>query len=159
MRFLGGGRWDGWALTQIRSTHRELYNAIVRLQQNDPTLIKLDLGFQKIGDREASVLAEALAQNTTLSTLVLEGNQIGEVGASGGGAQSQFFSLAALPPRHTEHVNHVQTPTGRVGVSATRMPNLRPARNNLIASVRKSIACSVRSSIQYLSDELHGSIP
>ena len=58
-----------------------LGNDIVRLQQNDPTLTKLDLSSQKIGDREARVLAKALAQNTTLLVLELSENQIGNAGA------------------------------------------------------------------------------
>ena len=68
-------------LEQIRDTHPTLYDAIIRLRRNDATLTKLDLHCQKIGDREASLLAQALAQNTTLLSLCLSYNHIGEVGA------------------------------------------------------------------------------
>ena len=58
-----------------------LYNAIIRLQQNDPTLTELSLAAADLGDKEIAELAKALAKNTTLTSLNLSGNQITDAGA------------------------------------------------------------------------------
>lgn len=58
--------------------------ALRRLQQNDPSLVHLDLfsqDHQPIGDEGAQAIAEALLENTSLSTLKLGDNNIGAEGA------------------------------------------------------------------------------
>ena len=44
-------------------------------------LVKMDLGYNKIGDEGAEAIAEALKVNKSLATLVLWGNKIGDDGA------------------------------------------------------------------------------
>jgi hypothetical protein len=52
-----------------------------RLKSNDPSLTALDLSRRKLQDSDIHALLQALAQNTCLTTLNVNGNQIGAEGA------------------------------------------------------------------------------
>ncbi|CAF1118922.1 unnamed protein product [Adineta steineri] len=49
--------------------------------KNNTTLITLNLNYNKIGDKGAQYLADSLRNNTTFTTLTLSYNQLGPIGA------------------------------------------------------------------------------
>ena len=53
---------------------------IQRLRDNDPSLTRLHLSNNQIGDEGARALADALRTNTSLTELYLQANQIGKEG-------------------------------------------------------------------------------
>ena len=59
-----------------------LDRACRRLRNNDRTLQELNLNFDKISDKGATALAQALKRNTTLQLLNLSFNKISDKGAT-----------------------------------------------------------------------------
>jgi len=55
---------------------------LARLRDNDPDLVKLDLGDKGVGDAGATAIAEGLKTNSTLQTLNLGDNKVGDAGAA-----------------------------------------------------------------------------
>mmetsp|Transcript_18603 Transcript_18603/g.41370 ORF Transcript_18603/g.41370 Transcript_18603/m.41370 type:complete len:156 (+) Transcript_18603:613-1080(+) len=65
-----------------KMVYLELDEAVRRLSENDPTLTRLALKWYSVHSADgAAALAEALRENKTLTTLVLEHNDIGKDGA------------------------------------------------------------------------------
>src|SRR3990167_968873 len=58
----------------------EFKKHIDRLTRNDPELVKLNLCYKPLAGDQITALAEALKANSTLHTLYLGSNQIGDAG-------------------------------------------------------------------------------
>ena len=56
-----------------------LEQCLIKLQQNDPTVLSLDLECQSIGERELSRFTDTLAINSTLLELSIRFNRLAEV--------------------------------------------------------------------------------
>ena len=65
----------------IKGFSKEFQKILIQLYKNDPTLTKLDLVGDNIGDSGAQALAEALKVNQSITSLALENNNIGDSGA------------------------------------------------------------------------------
>lgn len=64
-----------------------------RFKNNDPTLTTLDLNNRKLDSHDIQQLVDALVTNTTLTTLNVEGNNIGDEGAKALAANTILISL------------------------------------------------------------------
>ena len=66
---------------------------LIRLRNNDRTLVELSLENRRLNEFDIKLLQEALVENTTLTSLNVSDNRIGDAGAA---ALAQNNTLTSL---------------------------------------------------------------